>query len=440
MPEEEKPKSIIEDPLLASLAADLGIVLKADAAATGTPTPAKIEPVVEGAPATVASPKAAPDGIKANLRKRETTEAVEAVVDRAVDRKLAAAAKANPPATLPSLPGDAPKDETAYIATLPADQQAELADAAYAEGYDATKFKGMRQKMLGFYRKLDAWVEEQRKEGADHSFDENDQEFVAWVKSNKPDWAGNRDTVRIERIADTKAAAKLKEHEEKQGKRFAEVEATAREAQLRPAVERTLGKFSELIDKEVPPTDDPLEKDIGDGLRASAVELAGDYLRLIQGLDTVGTHNPQDVQQRHNWLVQFVTNEGVKFSKTATPEQRVRAGRQYITPEGYARMQAAKDPKIASVWTLTAEDVLETLAKHTSEMVKTRISEEVERQGKRGFVRSKPKQVSEQKSESKPVTPTRATPSAAPGAAGGTGDTGERHLGHELIDALELLT
>ena len=72
-----------------------------------------------------------------------------------------------------------------YEEQLLQSQREELELYRYAESKG--KHKGKADKLLNFYKGLDEYVEKAQAEDPDRTFDDNDDEFISYVRKNKPD-------------------------------------------------------------------------------------------------------------------------------------------------------------------------------------------------------------------------------------------------------------
>lgn len=422
------PQRIIDDPILSVLADDLADMLKREKEPAKAP---EIKPVPEETPAPDAASKTTdpvtPEPIRGGVKKRvDPAKVAEDVFNRKMEELKNAPAPVLPPK----------KDEPAPVAdTIDPDQAEELADAAFAEQSDPEKFKGFQGKLKAFYKSVDDWVAA-RKSDPDRTFDENDAEFVKFIEKNKPSWNGQRDRMRIERIADARAEQKLKSRDEETSRKIAEAQREAREAKFSPAIQNQVTSVMQQYDSDTK-TDDPLESEVFSQYRESAAELSTDYLRVVNGIDTIGSHNPPHVQQRHDWILNFVVASAEARAKQK-PDETMRDGRRFVTPAKFIELRNANDPGISKVYTFTVDDVLGLIKEKAISMAKSAIKAEEDRAIKRGFVRAKPTGNTKQAEQPKPMNPPRATSAPAPGAVEASNSNDAAHPGRELIDILGL--
>lgn len=423
---------LIDDDILSALASDLSLVL--DEKPPVAP-PIKAAEDSQGTPPAPAKPAPAEKKPKVGIKEKPD---IGKVVEEEVEKRLSQVRQTlptPPPPAPPPAPAPAPPPPPSDDSSLTDEQRDELRDAEYASTVD-TRYKGLPDKVRAFNRSLDEYVEKAREQDPDRTFDENDRQFIDWVRKNKPWNAKDRERVRIERIADEKAEAKLKARESEQEKRISRAEQEAREARHTPQIDKTLSAFESEL-KEETKTDDPLETDTYEEFARGASQLARDYMRLVHGLDTIGEHNPTEVQERHKWITQFITSSGEVFAKKGG-EARKRDGKEFVTPIKFAQMRATNDPKLSSVWTFTAPDVLKMLRSQAVHLAKERIQQAVERNAKHGFVRQKQAAGSKSTEAPKATSGPKAGSTPAPGAADLKPANSEEHPGLELIEILEL--
>jgi hypothetical protein len=314
------------------------------------------------------------------------------------------------------------------------EQTEEIADAEYAEKFDP-KFKGLKDKLTGFYKKMDVWVKEHEGD-SDRTFDENDPQFMEFLGKNKPDWSGSRERVRIERIADARAEVKMAERDKAQSGRLEKAERDALEARVRPQIDKQVGTFETELAAETK-SEDPLEAEVFESFRQSASQLATDYLRLIHGVDRIADPAKEpDLFQRHNYLMQFVSTQAEIFDRKGG-DAKVRDGKMFITPGKWMELQQS-GKSVSNNWTLTSNDVLRMLRVQAINDAKTVIKTEEERAVKRGFARVKVTPAPKQAEGLPQSSGTRVLPSAAPGAVDGTATQQLTELQREILDTLEL--
>lgn len=425
-PQTQPHSRIIDDPLLASLAEDLSILVKTEQAAEQNQAP-DIKPVDESKkdaekPAVQKPAEVKQPTVKATVRPRPD---IKKELDEALTRHLADIKNPTPP----SLP-DPKKPDEINTDGLVDEQIEELDDAKYLEVKDPSQ-KGYAKKLFDFYKSVDKWVED-HKDDPDRTFDEKDDEFTEFLSNNKPKWApGQREKIRKARLVDEAKREAMKDLQP-------EIDAAkreAREARVSPFIDRKVTQFTESFDK-ASASDDPLEKDVFGRYKESAVALASDWVRLAEGLDDISKPKSQDQAARHRWLMDFIGHQSNVFDSQGG-DNKVRDGRQFVTPVKFAELSSTgKDT--SKIWTFNNDDVLTLLQTHMVESAKSQVKAEEESAIKRGFVRQRPQVATKQADEPKPVTGVRASSSAAPGPVSQASNDDIAHPGKEVISILGL--
>jgi hypothetical protein len=448
MPEPEKkettpptpdptPRKAIEDDILSALADDLTEMIghsKKNEPKEEPKTP-DIKPAPETPPADAApapeKPATPAQPIKAGVKQKEDARAI---AEDVVAKRLAEARANNTPTALPKEEAKATPiyDEN----LLSPEQKEELEDARFFESLDP-KNKGRADELLRYYKGVDEWVAAKKKEGTGNTFDANDEEFVTFVNKSRPAWADReKEKIRRERL---KAEAKAEAKREVMKDLEPEIKAAkqeAREAKFTPIIERQVNEFVAQM-KEETKTEDALEKEIYESFQSVAENLATDFLRLINNVDTVGDHNPEQRRKNHQWLNAFIDQQNKVFEKQGG-DKKVRDGKTFVTADEYARMAAANDTKIDTVWTFGVPDYLKMLRTHAVGIAKTQIKHEEELAGKRGFVRQKQSEKAKEEKQPEPSSGIRATSTPAPGAVQPDAKEDGNHIGKELIEVLQL--
>jgi hypothetical protein len=419
---ETQPHSrIIDDPLLASLAEDLSIIVKTEQASDHNQAP-EIKPIDEAKKDLAKPADQKQQGVKATVRPRTD---IKKEIDSALTRHLASVKNQAPP----SLP-EPNKIDDINTEGLVEEQIDELDDAKYLEQKDPTQ-KGYAKKLFDFYKSVDKWVED-RKSDPDRTFDENDEEFTEFLNKTKPKWApGQRDKIRKSRIVDEAKREAIKDLQP-------EIDAAkreAREARVSPSMDRRVNQFTEAFDK-ASASEDPLEKDVFGRYKESAVALASDWVRLAEGIDDITKPKGKEQAERHRWLMDFIGHQSSVFDAQGG-NSKVRDGRHFVTPVKFAELSSASKDT-SNVWTFNNDDVLTLLQTHMVESAKSQVKSEEESAIKRGFVRQRPQVAAKQANDPKPVGGVRASTSAAPGPVSSTQNDDIGHPGKEIISILGL--
>lgn len=421
------PPRIIDDPLLAVLAEDLtGIVATAKATDANEPPPIKPAPDTKtedatANPAPAATTPPADAGVKGGVKKRVD---LAKEIDDAFKRNLP------PPPPPPAQSKQDPAPETLDTSGLIDAQIEELEDAKFLEQKDPAK-KGFSKKLHEFYRSVDKWVAD-NKDDPDRTFDDKDVKFTEFLEKNKPKWdPGQRDRVRRDRIVEETKAKTLEEVKPQ----LEQANNLAREAKLGPIVERKITEATTEFENATK-TEDPLEKDVFNRYRGAYSNLATDWVRLTDGLDSVQAPRDRDQAGRHAWLLEFVAREANEFNVKGG-DAKVRDGRQFLHPAEYGKRKASGQD-VSGHWTFTQSDVLNRLRDHVISDARIQIQEEERVATERGFVRQKPAAKTKTAEEPKPVQGIRATTTPAPGPADSSQNADLNHPGKDIISVLGL--
>lgn len=423
------PQSITRDPLMEGLLKDLGVLAEEKPATQPVP---EIKPVAEPAPEPAKEPAAQPKTetppaeqpkFARRDRRREAAEVAAEVVQQ-MQSKLT-------PPPLPPTRQQQPEPEVSQDDSwLSDDQREEVELARWAEASDPGKYKGKSAEVLSRFKEIHEY-REKHKSDEDRTLDENDDEFVRFIRDRKPQW-GSGELRRLQNqklISEAKEAARKELQPELESARR-----EAREAKLLPAIESKVSSVMSEISKEAT-GDDPLEKAIFEDHRRRAGEVAAEYLRVVNG---VSQFNPTN--QMHNWVASFIIRKADEFDKTGGAS-RVRDGKTFVPPHKYQEMINA-GRSVDGVWTYGPDDVLPLLTKHAVTEAKNAVKIEEERATKLGFVRAaranSPKTTIAEP-EPKPSSGLVATTSAAPGAAVQANDGKDvNHPGLEIMSVLGL--
>jgi hypothetical protein len=424
-PPEPPPGRAIDDPILAALGDDLVQMVNANKKPEEPPKAPEIKPAPEPPPPEPPKPQTPPaPPAQVRVRRRETAEDIANVVVTKLSEKREE--KTTP------LPGAAPQPEYDE-SQLSAEQKEELADARFSEKKGN---KGRATELIKFYKSVDEYVAEHKNDEG-RTFDETDDEFVQFIRKNKPGWAEKEgEVIRRERLkAEMKEEARAEVRQELEPK-IESAQQEAREAKYSPIIEKRVDAFRAEFDAEAK-TDDPLEKEIYETFKGAAEELVTDYLRLVNKVDTFGGHNPADKQARQQWVADFITQQAATFAEHGG-DNRVRDGKTFVTPAELAKMQKDKDPKLSTVWSFRPDEYVTMIKTHALGIAKEQIKQEEETAKRRGFVKVKPESTTKPQEDPKPMSGPKAQATAAPGAVQLAGDQNLDHPGKELIAVLNL--
>lgn len=290
--------------------------------------------------------------------------------------------------------------DAAFVETLNDAQRDELEVARYAE----TKYpelKGRAQATIDFYKKLDAFVKDNKDAAPDSD------EFKEFVEANKPKYnEGQRRKIERQMIADQAAAQAKRDFDGQFKKQEEELHAL----RVKPEVEAASQGFRKTMETvELPEGVDPTVRDVAaklnkDGYDAAAKDFsleapivqshltaADKYVAISRGAEKF---NPAD--PTHKWLDGFVSRQATTLAQRPEAERMVN-GKLFLTPADYAAKRNA-DPNGAAekFWTFSEQQILNMIAVNAA----LQINGEIQRLEQAGFKRAK----KSDKVENPPVT------------------------------------
>jgi len=171
-PEEQpqEPQTNLDDPILSTLWEDLGVK---------EPEVEEAEPEAEPE-AKSAEPEAEPEKKEFSIKPKMDEETFRKVVREELESR----GKDPEEVEEQQVAQQAEAKEDPYESQLIDEQKDELELYRYAE---AKGHEGMSNKLLGFYKGLDEYVDSARKDDPDRTFDDEDEEFIEYVKKHKPE-------------------------------------------------------------------------------------------------------------------------------------------------------------------------------------------------------------------------------------------------------------
>lgn len=446
--EPTEPGSIHDDPLLSSLYEDLGLISKpvkeeeVEIEQVEEPTPEESPPEEpEPEPEPEEKPKLPKTfEVKTPVTPTDVRDAVREEFER---YKL-------PEAKPEETKAEEPKDT--YEASLLEEQREELSLVRYAESKMPDKYKGMGNKLLDFYKKLDNYATKAQ-EDPDRTLDSDDGEFIDFIKKNKPALTQS-ESKKLERMMWKEEAVAEARQATDEDKR--QMERKLHNLEAKPRIESSINEFESNLPKMIPDElgdlirengmdkvekDNPYEVSIIKEKLGSATSLAREYLNISNGITDFDSNN-----NNHSWLLGFVNNQADYFSKNGGNElvRQDSYGNtaQFVTPTEYAGLN--KSGKVNGKWTFTPDDVLKMLGANAVKEAQDTIKSEEERLTKMGFVRQKktsaaePKKKGKVAQETKPITPPKSKSSAGPGAVDGAAIEDPPTVGSDIIDILKM--
>jgi hypothetical protein len=439
-PEVQETPTGLDDPMLSQLWDDLGIETeKSKAESTQNEEKPEVQPEqseadkpkeeASEAEATNKEPEQEPEGedeTKSKLTESKKEFSVRPKIDeesfrKVVREELEARGKSTEPEPEPvaSEPTVDP-----YEDQLIQSQKEELELYKYAESKG--KHVGKANKLLNFYKNLDEYVDKAQAEDPDRTFDENDEDFMLYVRKNKPDIkSDDRDSLKRQKFRDEIVSDVKKEYEET----ISGLKGELNEIRTTPQVKSTLKEAGRAFDEfsklsEIKESD-PLKHKVFTEERDKYLNWANDFVNRWYGVN-------KSVDQGYYNIIDSIEQAAGEFANSGDKESTIKDGQQFLTPSNYAQ---AKDKR--GYWTWDQNDILEHFGSKAiaaaEESTEKRIKE-LEAYGfKRGVVVSDSQDNA--KEEPEPVNPPKATRAASPGQAEGA-SIDDNHPGKALIDDL----
>ena len=311
--EPEEPGSIHDDPLMSSLYEDLGLISnpnkdEKEIEVEQVEEAALEDPEPEPEPESDVQPEEPSPEPEEKPKPRKTFEVKTPVTQTDVrDAVREEFQKYN------KLPDPEPKQQQnleeqrdSYEDSLLDEQREELALARYAENKLPEKYRGMGNKLLDFYKKLDAYATKAQ-EDPDRTLDSNDEEFMDFIQNNKPELSLS-ESKKLERMMWKEEAVAEARKANEEDKRQLEKKLHSLEA--RPKVENSLKEFESNLPKMIPDElgdsirehgfdkveeENPYEVSIIKEKLSSASGLAKEYLNISNGItdyDSTNTNPP----------------------------------------------------------------------------------------------------------------------------------------------------
>jgi len=457
--EPEEPGSIHDDPLMSSLYEDLGLISnpnkdEKEIEVEQVEEAALEDPEPEPEPESDVQPEEPSPEPEEKPKPRKTFEVKTPVTQTDVrDAVREEFQKYN------KLPDPEPKQQQnleeqrdSYEDSLLDEQREELALARYAENKLPEKYRGMGNKLLDFYKKLDAYATKAQ-EDPDRTLDSNDEEFMDFIQNNKPELSLS-ESKKLERMMWKEEAVAEARKANEEDKRQLEKKLHSLEA--RPKVENSLKEFESNLPKMIPDElgdsirehgfdkveeENPYEVSIIKEKLSSASGLAKEYLNISNGITDYDSTNTN-----HSWLLGFINNQAQYFQKNGGDElvrqDSMGNTAEFVTPTEYANL--VNQGNAVGKWTFTPDDVLKMLGANAVKEAQDTIKSEEERLTKMGFVRQKktvaaePKKKDKQSQETKPITPPKSKSSAGPGATNNAAIEEPVAVGADIVDILKM--
>lgn len=375
-------------------------------------------------------------------RPRPIEEIVEGAVKRAIEEgrvpKPEDAAKKEDPA---------PDPDAEYVNNLDEERRYVIDVIQFAAKDDPKKYGDAPKQWLGYYKKVDDYVQRMQKEDPEWDADK-DEKFQSFVEENSPK-ISTREMRQIER--NWAVAEAEKRVEKRYAPKLEEAERRVRAQELKPEIDAAAENYRSMVYDRMATVKDPelaavattaktggYSKDAWgkaaeqDKLGATfiqhygnqAVELGREYLELSTGVrdqvqfnPKLAPDHPQNLSaQRQAALFKFIERQETAVARAPVAD-RLRDGKTFATRREFESMTPQQKERH---WTLTHDDVLDSLAITAQMMAESAFKTEIQKLQDAGFERKPKKQ--ETKKEEKPaadppkVESPKATTTPSPGA------------------------
>lgn len=407
---EEQPQTNLDDPILSTLWEDLGV--------KEPEAEEEAEPEAEPETKAEAEPEAEPEKKEFSIKPKMDEETFRKVVREELESR----GKDPEEVAEQQVTQQVEAKEDPYESRLIDEQKEELELYRYAE---EKGHEGMSNKLLGFYKGLDEYVDSARKDDPDRTFDDEDEEFIEYVKKHKPEITPkDREALRRSKFRDEVVSDVKSEYKET----IDGLKGELNQLRVRPEVLGTMKEAARAYDEfskldELKDTD-PLAHKVFNDEKEKYLNWSKAFLDRWHGINTT-------VDEDFHVMIEAIDSEAKKFEE-AGGEAVVREGKRFLTP---GRFADAKDK--SGYWTWNQSEILERFGEVSIENAHNTVAErvkEMESYGyKRGVVSGQSKK-SARAGEPTPMNPPKASRTSSPGAAEG----GEASLtpGAELLEEL----
>ena len=311
------------------------------------------------------------------------------------------------------------KKEEPKLEFLP-EEQAEIDLAKFAATQDPSKYKELPGKFEEFFRRNKAFIDGQIQKNGE--FDPESQEYADFRKSNLPKLSRiDRENLRVAQAAteaEKRAEAKIKEAEARMQRELSAL-------RVEPVIKSEINRTREVIAEILP--EDAKAKFIGNAadleqthllearvikpIMADMENLVGEYYRLTSGIKAVDLDNPQ-----HQWLNDFVTQQGKAIDDMPESERRLPDGKTLVSRQRYySAMQT--DPAAARKYSPVGDDrIIAAMQRTARDLCKQQIEAKAKELEAAGYVRVQ-KQAKPTGAVAAPATPPAPKPAPSPAAS-----------------------
>ena len=308
-----------------------------------------------------------------------------------------------------------------YEGQLIGEQKEELELYRYAESKG--KHLGKADKLLDFYKNLDEYVEKAKHEDPNRSFDDQDSEFMDYVRVNKPTiQPTDREVLRRDRFRDEIVTDVKKDYEQTIDGLRGELNEIRATPQVRSTLKEAGRAYEEFSKMDEMKEADPFRHKIFSDEKEKYMEWANDFVKRWHGIKT-------EVDDGYYRLIDNIESAAELFGRSGNTEKD---GLKFLTPSRYAQARNKE-----GFWTWDQNDILEHFGSkaiaQAEETVENRVKELESFGFRKGVTKGQSRKSAE--GEPQPINPPKAQRATSPGAAEGA-DTDDNHPGKKLIDDL----
>jgi hypothetical protein len=420
--EEQKQATGLDDPMLSQLWEDLGVEPAPEVKSDEPEKEAQPEPEKEEAPQAKAAdeepePEQEPE---AAAQKKEFS--VKPKVDedsfRQVIREELEARGKDPDKPEPVEDKPAPDP---YEQQLIGEQKEELDLYRYAESKG--KHSGKATKLLGFYKELDDYVEKSKLDDPGRTFDDQDSEFIEYVRRNKPNInQSDRDSLKRSKFRDEIIDDVKKEY----AQTITGLKGELNEIRVSPQIKSTIKEagraYEEFGNMEEMKSNDPLTHKVFSEEKEKYMAWADDFVQRWHGLKS-----SQD--EGYFKLINDIEGGAESYARSG---DTIKDGKKFLTPSRYSQASDRSE-----YWTWDQNDILEHFGSKSLDSAKENAEKRIKELEGYGFRREVGDKLSQDGANNKPdyVNPPKSVRSASPGPVEGAVVDSD-HPGKRLIDDL----
>ena len=433
-PEVQPKPTGLDDPMLSQLWEDLGVTpspdeeVKVDEPEAGAttepvgveePKPESTEAVAEvtGEEPTPADPTDEPEPSQLkkefSIKPQMDEESFRQVIREEVEARGKDPEKVDPVAS--------PKLVDPYEEELIGEQKEELDLYRYAESKG--KYAGKSDKLLGFYKDLDGYVEKAKREDPSRTFDDQDSEFIDYVRVNKPALKpGDVDSLKRDKFRDGILDDVKKEYEQTITGLKGELNEIRVSPQIKATVKEAGRAYEEFAKMEDLKSSDPLSHKVFTEEKGKYMEWADDFVQRWHGVKAV-----QD--EGYFKLSNDIETEAESYARTGETDKD---GKKFLTPSRYAQATSRNE-----YWTWDQNDILERFGSKALESAKENSDKRAKELEGYGYYKGVAGTQSQDGANNEPsvVNPPKGARAPSPGPVAGE-VVDDNHPGKRLIDDL----